>query len=134
MKIQPINKHIFVPIQFKGLWGNESVGLIPDAHTIYKQTFYGKNHLNIIYKDYYPFLDEPQEEIEKAKSDFEHNKIPVTSKIDTPYPTVYGFMLKQRIPVKKKTYNNYINGKLFSFIEKIVTKKLQKAGLSMFIK
>ena len=132
MNICPINCSQQV---FKGLWGDERRKQIETQVYDGGQEIYVGNDRSRIERDYYPFKDKTEEQIEKVKKDFK-----ATEKYGSNYDGLSYFIeehvvnVKQRIPVTAQKYQDYIERKQLSFAEMRVEDKLKITGLQRFLR
>ena len=120
---------------FKGLWGAEKKNVMPAYHNTNNGLIYVGDSLNLVYKDYHPFLNETKEEIYKAQEELKSKDIH-DRKIGNEFThNVYNiFVEKERLPFTSKSYEDYTLGKLIPKTKSFIEENLKKANLHMFIK
>lgn len=119
---------------FSGLWGKESTLTTDNIKYSYGMEMDYGTYEETIYKEYYPFLDESDESIEKIKkenSKYSFNEGGNDDMVERKYSTVVKVM--PRIPVSAAEYNAYIARELLSKQESEVEDKLKGAHLQQFL-
>jgi hypothetical protein len=132
MKIYPISLN---QQQFRGLWGSERQKQVEVPY--YSQGLecdLGTDHV-IIEKDYYPFMDETQEEIDEIIKKYNKTERTVGGACDAvEYIRESIVNIRETIPLTAKRYRDYIERKLLSRSEMRVEDKLKRAGLQRFLR
>ena len=140
MKIGSISSHApysaksYSPQNFKGLWGKEEIVTEDDRR--WSSAFdcdFGE-FKQITVKEYYPFMDETEDDIKKIKAqEFEDKSLPTD--ID-PVEYISGLKINimPTIPVTADEYKAYIARELLSKQEMDVEDRLKIAKMQKFLR
>ena len=139
MQVQRINQTIFSRPNFKGLWGDTNTYECGDAHYSWGLEADVGTHHKVTEKEYYPFIDETDEQIEKIKKENEFYKhyeadTSPTSTDFTDFIDECVVKIMKKIPVSAKTYSEYIKRELLSKAEMAVEDALKTAKLQRFLR
>lgn len=140
MKIGSISSHApysaksYSPQNFKGLWGKEEI--VTEDERRWSSAFecdFGE-FKQITVKEYYPFMDETEDDIKKIKAqEFEDKSLPTD--ID-PVEYISGLKINimPTIPVTADEYKAYIARELLSKQEMDVEDRLKIAKMQKFLR
>lgn len=139
MQITGINRIQAGNVRFGGIWGDIRKYNLDDTFNAKdKDIPMGKLYRKTV-KDYYPFMDETEEEIKKIKKEnsyFKHYPPTFAPESKDMRERTYECIVNviKRIPLTAKTYLDYVSGSLKTKEKLSVENKLKLAGLQIFIK
>ena len=120
---------------FSGLWGKEETTVNDSTYYDAAQNVDFGTYTSILQKEYYPFLDETEQDIEKVEKKYNKRLAyrPATDSDPSSSEHYQVVKIMPKLPVTAAEYNAYVARELLSKQELQVEDKLKGANLQRFL-